>query len=43
MYVSDLRHTQAEVVLPEATSGGASRVGMELRVEGGDAGVENRC
>lgn len=43
MYISGLGHTQAEVVSPEATSSGASRVGMGHRVEGDGAGVENHC
>lgn len=43
MYVSDLGHTQAEVVSPEATSSGASRVGTGHRVQGDGAGVENQC
>lgn len=43
MYIFDLGHTQAEVVSPEATSGGASRVGMGHRAEGDGGGVENHC
>lgn len=43
MYVPDLGHTQAEVVSPEATSGGTSRVGMGQKVVGDDGRAENHC